>query len=53
MQKVMRMDEDEQEAEDGQRDQGAEEDGHMVPDHIQAWKNIWKVQDKDFQENGN
>ncbi|KAJ0057346.1 hypothetical protein NL108_004931 [Boleophthalmus pectinirostris] len=41
-------DDEEQDAEDGQHDQEAMEDGHMTPDHIQARKNTWKVQDNDF-----
>uniref|UniRef100_A0A8C6SAS8 PiggyBac transposable element-derived protein domain-containing protein n=1 Tax=Neogobius melanostomus TaxID=47308 RepID=A0A8C6SAS8_9GOBI len=41
-------DDEGQDAEEGQHDQGAVEDGHMAPDHTQARKNIWKVQDNDF-----
>ena len=37
-----------QDAEDAQHDQGAVEDGYMAPDHTQARKKIWEVQDNDF-----
>lgn len=42
-------DDEGQDAEEGQHDQGAEEECYMAPDHAQACKYIWKVQDNDFE----
>ena len=42
------QDDERQDAGEGQHDQGTVENGHMTPDHSQACKNIWKVQDNHF-----